>query len=144
MENNNYEQNDQILQNDQERAPLPTYEYVPQAPVYELGYQQAYPQQNNAYIESVVSSGFGKSLAAAIMAWYPVTSIIAIILGSSGLNCVKQAEQIAAQYGISAGGKNIAAKVLGKVGMIGGIVMTAFWAFYILYFIFIFAMIGAY
>ena len=53
------------------------------------------------------------------------------------------AYQLANRNGVSAGGKNIASKVLGKIGKILGIVMTIFWAFiffiYFIYFIILFA-----
>ena len=114
------------------RDPLPNMQYPTGAPVY----QQAPTQQKNPALEAQLASyadaAFGKCLAACIMAWFPVTSIIAIVMGSNGLGIVQQAYDLAVRNGVSAGGKNIAAKILGKVGKIGGIAMTIFWSFYML------------
>ncbi len=81
-------------------------------------------------VEACVDSAFGKSLASAIMCGFPVASIIAIFFGSAGLNLVEQAKMLAAQRGVRPSGKCVAATVLGKIGKIAGIVMTAFWGFY--------------
>ncbi len=83
-------------------------------------------------IDEYAGTAFGKGLAATIMAWFPVASIIAIITGSKALSAAKAAKELAENCGTSAGGKCVAAKILGKIGKIGGIVMTAFWGFYIL------------
>ena len=96
---------------------------------------------NHPAITECADSAFGKGLAATIMAWFPIVSIVAIAMGSSGLNLVEQAQVIAAQYGAEAGGKATAAKILSKIGKIAGIVMTIFWAFY---FFLIFAIIGSF
>lgn len=88
-------------------------------------------------VESYVEAAFGKSLAATIMCAFPVASIIAIFFGNTGLNLAESAKQLAAQRGVKPSGKNIAAVVLGKIGKICGIVMTAFWGFYLLMFIMI-------
>ena len=96
---------------------------------------EGYEVQSNpaeALAKDCADSAFGKTLASVIMAWWPVTSVIAIILGAIGLKNVNKAEEIAANYGVSAGGKKVAAKIMGKIGLIGGIVMTAFWFVYIL------------
>lgn len=112
--------------------PQQPYGY-PQQP---YGYpQQPYAQQPSGEHPAVTASAdaaFGKSLAAAIMCSFPITSIIAIILGSAGLSLVEETNRLAAQYGVSAGGKNVAAKVLGMIGKIAGIVMTVFWGLYFL------------
>lgn len=127
------------------REPLPVFENPAQPPVYTqpIYEQPVYqPQQANIpQLEALVNSAFGKGLASAIMCSFPVASIIAIVMGSQAQNLALEAEAMAAHYGISAGGKKTAAKILGKVGKIAGIAYTAFWAFYLLYFIFIFAMI---
>ncbi len=86
-------------------------------------------------IQSIANSAFGKALAAAIIAEMPIGSIIAIIMGSKALRQVEGAYALGAQYGVCVGGKCIAAKVLGKVGKIAGIAMTAFWAVYFLWII---------
>jgi hypothetical protein len=90
-------------------------------------------------VKKLADSAFGKCLAAVILAWWPICSVIAIILGGIGLKAAKQATELAEANKIQAGGKNIAAKITGKIGLIGGIIMTVFWLFYI---ILIVAMIG--
>ena len=109
-----------------------------QQPAYQQPvYQQPVYQQPVAPAPTSVPAAaacadeaFGKGLAATIMAWFPITSIIAIAMGGKGLGLLEQAEAIAAQYGVSAGGKAIAAKILSKIGKIGGIAMTIFWGVY--------------
>lgn len=93
-------------------------------------------------VEQMANDAFGKCLAACIMAWFPVASIIAIIVGSQGLKMVESANAMAATLGISAGGKAIAGKITGMIGKIGGIVMTAFYGLYFL--IFFFALIASF
>lgn len=82
--------------------------------------------ENNA----MVNSAFGKGLAATILAWFPITSIIAIFLGSASTKLVAKLRDHATANGIKPSGKNIAAKILGMVGKIGGIAMTVFWVIY--------------
>ena len=108
----------------------PAYQQpVYQQPVYQ---QPVAPAPTSApAAQAYADEAFGKGLAATIMAWFPITSIIAIAMGGKGLGLLEQAEAIAAQYGVSAGGKAIAAKILSKIGKIGGIAMTIFWGFYI-------------
>ena len=111
--------------------------------MYENNYGQYQPGPNPYYqpvmpdpqVASLVDAAFGKSLAATIMCWFPVASIIAIFMGSAGLNMVEQAKWLARQRGSIISGKNVAATVLGKIGKIAGIVMTVWWAFYILFII---------
>ena len=96
---------------------------------------EGYEVQSNpaeALAKDCADSAFGKTLASVIMAWWPVTSVIAIILGALGLKNVNKADEIASNYGVSAGGKRLAAKIMGKIGLIGGIAMTAFWFIYFL------------
>ena len=97
-------------------------------------------EQAAAEVAKLANSAFGKCLAAVILAWWPVTSVIAIILGGIGLKAAKKATALAEANNISAGGKKVAAKITGMIGLIGGIVMTVFWLFYI---IIIVAIIGA-
>lgn len=97
---------------------------------YNTPYQQT--PARNPQIDSYVDSAFSKGLAATIMAWFPITSIIAIIMGGKALTAEQTAQTLAASSGTSAGGKCVAAKILGKIGKIGGIAMTVFWAVYIL------------
>lgn len=154
-EQNNYEQN-YVPQ--QEQAPVA--EPAPQQPVYQQPvYQQPYqqPYQQNPYgyqqpyqapgypmypypaqprpenvpgLKALADSAFSKGLAAAIMGPWPVTSIIAIIMGSIAKNKVKEADNLAAQHGTKAPGKRTAAKILGNVGFGVGIGFTIFWVFY--------------
>lgn len=94
--------------------------------------------QNLAAAENyaMVNSAFSKGLAAAIIASLPIGSIIAIFLGNSSLKLVANLRNHAAYNGIKPSGKNIAAKILGMVGKITGIVMTAVWAYYFIFIIF--------
>ena len=101
----------------------PPYGYN-QPPVY------GYNPVPNADIAACVDSAFGKGLAAAILAEFPIGSIIAIALGSSAAELSEKANMMAASRGTSAGGKNVAARVLGLVGKFAGIGFTIFWAFY--------------
>ena len=136
MEQNNF--NSQGSTATETREPLPTLDFSAQPPVFTQTAESH--SGSNPEVDACAESAFGKSLAAAIMAWFPVCSIIAIILGSGGLKMVKRANELAAHYGVSAGGKTIAAKVLGIVGKIAGIVMTVI---YSIYFVVIVGMIGS-
>ncbi len=99
------------------------------------------PVVRDPQVESLIDSAFGKSLTSTIICGLPVGSIIAIVLGSAGLNLVDEAKRLAAQRGAMPGGKNVAATVLGKIGKIAGIVMTIWWAFYIFFIVFLFSQI---
>ena len=71
-----------------DREPLPTLDFSAQPPVFT---QTAEPRpESKPEVDECAGSAFGKSLAAAIMAWFPICSIIAIILGSGGLKIVKR------------------------------------------------------
>lgn len=85
-------------------------------------------------LKVLAEEAFSNGLAAVIMAEFPVASIFAIIKGCKAQKLAKEAENMAAGYGISAGGKNVAAKIMGIVGKISGIVNTALYAFLALYF----------
>ena len=102
--------------------------------------EQNLQQQDALKVQELVDGAFGKGLASTIMAWFPITSIIAIFLAAASKKASKEALRLATALGIEAGGKNIAAKILNTVGLISGIVMTCFWGLYIL--IFAIAMIG--
>ena len=92
--------------------------------------QPAYaPYMPDAEVTSLTDSAFGKGLAAAIMAWFPIASIIAIFFGAKAGALVRQARELAASRGCMTSKKLIPANVLGKVGLIAGIVMTVFWVF---------------
>ena len=125
-QNNNY-----TNQATETREPLPTFGAQP--PVVQ--YQQIpnpYAPQAQAEVENAADSAFGKGLASVIMSSFPITSIIAIFLGAGGLSGAKRTNAIAAHYGIEAGGKNIAARILSTIGLISSIVMTSFWGLYFL------------
>lgn len=102
--------------------------YAAQAPVYQQGVPQY--QTTHPVVEECVGSAFGKALASVIICSLPIGSLIGIFLGNSGLNYAERANVLAAQYGCRAGGKNIAAKILGKIGKITSVVMTIFWGIY--------------
>jgi len=100
----------------------------------EQAQQTYYAQPESEYSAPVEASPaetgsiFGKGIAAVIMAWFPITSIVAIILGSIARKAFDE---------IYASGATISAKlrggaILAKVGKIAGIVMTIFWVFYII------------
>ena len=108
------------------REPLPTMNFAAQ-PTYTTPAPQNVPE-----IEACAGSAFGKALASVIISWLPIGSIIAIILSSGALKLVKRANELAAHYGISAGGKAIAAKILGIVGKVSSIVVTVIYALYFL------------
>ena len=160
MEQNFNEQNTYAQNPAPQQEQVPFTEPAPQQPVYQqpvyqqpyqqnpYGYQQpyqapVYPQPMYPYptqprpenvpgLKALADSAFSKGLAAAIMGPWPVTSIIAIIMGSMAKKKVKEADNLAAQHGTKAPGKRTAAKVLGNVGFGVGIGMTIFWAFYII------------
>ena len=92
-------------------------------------------QDNRAEMEArgYADAAFGKTLASVILTGFPVGSIIAIILGAIGLKYVDKADEIATNYGVSAGGKRLAAKIMGKIGLISGIVMAVIWTVYIIW-----------
>ena len=64
-----------------------------------------------------------------------MASIFAIAAGAKAEKLAAQAQEMGARYGIGGGGKAMAGKIMGKIGKIMGIVMTAFWGFYLLYFL---------
>ena len=100
--------------------------------------QPVYQPAPDPELDALTGSAFGKGLAAAIMAWFPIASIIAIIFGSKALALVSQTRALAQMRQRQASKKLIPAKVLGMVGKIGGIVMTVFWVFYFILIIFVF------
>ena len=97
------------------------------------GFVNSESPAGNFEVNSLTESAFGKGLAATIMCWFPIASIIAIFFGSTALNLAARARGLATQYGINVGGKNTAANVLGKIGKIAGIIMTVFWGLYIFF-----------
>ena len=94
-------------------------------------------------IEPLANKAFTKGLISAILSEIPAASIASIVLGAGAQSAAAEAEQIAARYGISAGGKCKAGKILGTIGKIVGIVSTIFWALYfIIYFFYFLALMG--
>lgn len=96
----------------------------------------AFHQTEVPQLKELTENAFSNGLAAVIMAEFPVASIFAIFKGHKAQKLAREAENMAAGYGLSAGGKNVAAKVMGIVGKISGIVNTALYAFLALYFVF--------
>lgn len=94
--------------------------------------EQNLQQQDTLKVQELVDSAFGKGLAATIMAWFPITSIVAIFLAAASKRASKEAVRLATALGIEVGGKNIAANVLNTIGLISGIIMTCFWGLYFL------------
>ena len=80
--------------------------------------------------DGIINANFGKALASAICASFPIASIVAIFLGCGALKQWKAAIALSQQYGFKLTGKNIPVRVLGLVGKIAGIAMTIFWSVY--------------
>ena len=126
MDNNNYQP-----QYQQEQYQQPQYQQ-PQ-------YQQ--PVQTNILppdIQQRIDGVFGKALASTIMSEFPIASIIAIFFGNNALKEIMELMDICRTMGIRLPGKLVAARILGIVGKISGIVCTCIYAglaaFYSLYF----------
>lgn len=83
-------------------------------------------------IQGLSKSAFGKGLASVIMSAFPILCFVAIFLGGSAVSQSKSASALALQNGVSAGGKCVAARILGIIGLILGILMTLFWVLYII------------
>ena len=121
----------------------------PVVPVYTQPVTPVYaaPVQPAPTVEQVVhdlaDKAFVKALAAVIMATFPITSIIAIVMGSKALKLVNQARDIATPYGIFGGGKYMASRIMAMVGKYTGIAMTVFWGLYFLIFTVVFGIIFA-
>lgn len=89
-------------------------------------------QQVTKRIQDLVDSAFNKGLVSSILAWFPVTSIIAIFLAAASKNASSEAVELGNVSGNEVGGKNIAAKILNTVGLVSGIVMSVIWGIYFL------------
>ena len=108
-------------------------------PVYAQPVQPVGPTVEEV-VHDLADKAFGKALAAAIMSSFPITSIIAIVMGSGALKLINQARDIATPYGVKGGAKYFVARGLGLYGKFTGILMTVVWA---LYFLIIVGIIGA-
>lgn len=129
MDNNNYQ---------------PQYQ---QAQYQQPQYQQPVYQQPNILppdIQQRIDGVFGKALASTIMSEFPIASIIAIFFGNNALKEIMELMDICRTMGMRLPGKLVAARILGIVGKISGIVCTCIYAglavFYAFYFILIFGM----
>lgn len=144
MDQNNFntqgnENNNQIPQQQNIYYQPPMPDNYGQAPQYSYDYSQQaaygqYPDNaaSDAQIAELAGSAFGKGLASVIMCELPITSIISIALGAKAVKLSNKANELAASCGKRAGGKNIAAKILGNIGKYTGIVMTVIWGIYFL------------
>ena len=70
--------------------------------------------------------GFG--IAAVICAWFPIASILGIIFGSIAKGRAKTFDL----NGYPTNGRRVAGKVLGIIGLVGGIIMTVYYFFYLI------------
>ena len=101
-------------------------------PVYDYT-QQPFPEQNvrkePSRGEAIKSMVFG--IIAAYFAWIPFMSVLGIIFGAIAKSI---GSRIILASPASAATRNFAkaGRITGKVGLIGGIIMTAFWASYII------------
>ena len=121
-------------------APVQPVQPVYTQPVYTQPPVQPAGPTVEQVVQDLSNKAFGKALAAAIMSAFPITSIIAIVMGSKALNLVNQARDIATPYGVKGGAKYFVARGLGLYGKFTGILMTVVWA---LYFLIIVGIIGA-
>ena len=108
-----------------DRAPLPEYSNNPQQ---QYGYYQLI-KNDDPFVNSMVDKTFAKALAAAIMAGFPITSIIAIFFGRKAWKMAWDADEIAKQRNARVNGKNIASKVLSAYGIASGAVCTFLYAY---------------
>ena len=121
MDNNNYQ---------------PQYQQAQyQQPVYQ---QPAQPNILPPDIQQRIGGVFGKALASTIMSEFPIASIIAIFFGNNALKEIMELMDICRSMGVRLPGKLVAARILGIVGKISGIVYTCIYAglaaFYSFYF----------
>ena len=103
----------------------------PQTPPVSDYTQQPVPEQNvrkePSRGEAIKSMVFG--IIAAYFAWFPFTSVLGIIFGSIAK---KNGTAIIFASPASTATRNFAkaGRITGKVGLIGGIIVTDFWALY--------------
>ncbi len=88
-------------------------------------------REQKMFADGMIEETFGKALASAICASFPVASIVAIVLGNNALKKWKEATALSQQYRFKLTGKSIPTRVLGLVGKIAGIAMTVFWGAYL-------------
>lgn len=98
-------------------------------------------EDESAQLQQLLDQAFSKALASAIMAEFPVASIISIFMSKQASKLVTKIDTITNQAGKNPGGKRIAAKVLSKVGFIAGIINTIGWAIVGLYLVAYFALL---
>lgn len=113
-------------------APVQPVQPVYTQPVYTQPPVQPVGPTVEQVVHDLADKAFGKALAAAIMSSFPITSIIAIVMGSGALKLVNQARDIATPYGVKGGAKYFVARGLGLYGKFTGILMTVVWALYFL------------
>ncbi len=92
-------------------------QYAPSAPVLTLD-----PARDE--LEKKATSCMILGIIACVLAWYPVTSIAAIVLGAISTSTYKKVMELLPQYGMTRSGKLVAGRICGLIGLIGGIVMT--------------------
>lgn len=135
MDNNNY----QPVYEQPQQTQQPQFEQ----PVYQ---QPAQPNILPPDIQQRIDDVFGKALASTIMSEFPIASIIAIFFGNNALKEIMELMDICRTMGMRLPGKLVAARILGIVGKISGIVCTCIYAglavFYAFYFIFFFGMLA--
>ncbi|MBR4287241.1 MAG: hypothetical protein IKT55_06020 [Clostridia bacterium] len=133
MDNNNY----QPVYEQPQQTQQPQFEQ----PVYQ---QPAQPNILPPDIQQRIDGVFGKALASTIMSEFPIASIIAIFFGNNALKEIMELMDICRTMGMRLPGKLVAARILGIVGKISGIVCTCIYAglavFYAFYFILFFGM----
>ena len=102
-----------------QREPVPTfsgptqYDYPPQPPVYEQISSENVPE-----IQPMIEEAFTKCLTGMIMSFFPFLCFFAFFISNKGLNLLKQANDLATQYGVKAGGKATTSKIFGTIGKI--------------------------
>lgn len=105
---------------------LPTYDFGNQPPVFEQEYKEE--KTSDPVVEECANSAFVKALVSVIVVNF--VSLVGVILGVLALKGVKKTDELAAAYGVEAGGKRTAAKIMGMIGTIYGAVLTVFYSLY--------------
>ena len=105
------------------REPLPQQNYYAQSPVYTPTEYPRTPAPESE-VERYASAALGKGIASMILSCFSlffVPAILAIVFGARAQSHSRTANRLARECGVSAGGKAIAGKILGIIGMISGI-----------------------